>query len=289
VLVQNPGPGAVDVTMTFMKPGGAVQTYEFPVAGQARYTVNVGQIVPDSDVSTRVQATGAVICERAMYRYDKALGHDSIGTPSTSREWYLAEGTTAWGYDTYVLVQNPNDQQAAVGVQFMLPDGSVVPYGILVPGQSRYTIYVDEVPGCENTDLSTFVTSNQPVICERAMYWQGTSSPGGHDTIGTPLPSNRWYLAEGTTAWGFEEYVLVQNPNAGAAVVSFTFMKPDATTEFFSFPIAGSSRFSLRVNDVVPDSDVSVSVLSDLPVICERAMYAQGRDIGHVTIGVRGE
>ena len=83
--------------------------------------------------------------------------------------------------------------------------------------------------------------------------------------------------------------MLVQNPNPEEAVVSLTFMRPDGTTEFRSFPVAGSSRFSLGVNGVVPDSDVSVAVLSDLPVICERAMYAQGRDIGHVSIGVRGD
>ena len=81
----------------------------------------------------------------------------------------------------------------------------------------------------------------------------------------------------------------MQNPNSQEAVVSFTFMKPDATTEFVSFPVAPRSRFSLRVNDVVPDSDVSVSVLADRPVICERAMYWGERNLGHVTIGVRGD
>jgi hypothetical protein len=121
------------------------------------------------------------------------------------------------------------------------------------------------------------------------MYWQGETSPGGHDTIGTPLPCTRWYLAEGTTAYGFEEYVLVQNPNPEAATISITFMKPGGDNEFASYRIAGSSRFSLFVNDLVPNSDVSVEVISDLPVICERAMYAQGRDIGHVSIGVRGD
>jgi photosystem II stability/assembly factor-like uncharacterized protein len=288
VLVQNPNPEPVDVIMTFMKPGGITQDFQFPIAGQARYTVNVNQVVNQSDVSTRVQASAPVICERAMYRYNKDLGHDSIGTPSVSREWYLAEGTTAWGFDEWVLVQNPNPQSATVGVEFMLPDGNVVPYGIVVPGQSRYTIHVNEVPGCESTDLSTFVSSNTPVICERAMYWQGATSKGGHDTIGTPMPSDYWYLAEGTTAWGFEEFVLVQNPNDSPAVVSFTFMKPDATTEFVSFSIAGKSRFSLRANDVVPNSDISTAVVSTLPVICERAMYWGNRDVGHDTIGVRG-
>ncbi len=288
VLVQNPNPEAVDVTMTFMKPGGGTHAIDFAIPGRARHTVNVNQVVADSDLSTLVEASAPVICERSMYRYGRDLGHDSIGTPSPSREWYLAEGTTAWGFDTYVLVQNPNPEEAAVGMQFMLPGGGTVPYAILVPGRSRYTVHLNEVPGLGGTDLSTFVTSDRPVICERAMYWSGASSMGGHDTIGTPFPSTSWYLAEGTTAWGFEEYVLVQNPNPEAATVSFTFMKPDGDTQFVSFPVPGYARFSLRANDVVPESDVSVSVLADRPVICERAMYWGERNLGHATIGVRG-
>jgi hypothetical protein len=287
VLVQNPNPQAVEVTMTFMLPGGSSQIHSFPVDGQARYTVNLNDLVNTSDVSTKVEATAPVICERAMYRYGRNIGTDTIGTPSSSREWYLAEGTTAWGFDEYVLVQNPNPQQAAVSMEFMLPGGGVVPYGIILPGQSRYTVHVNDVPGCGGTDLSAYVYADLPVICERAMYWQGASSPGGHATIGTPLPSNQWYLAEGTTAWGFETWVLVQNPNDTAAAVSFTFMKPDGSTEFLSVPVAAKSRFTLRANDVVPESDVSTMVVSDLPVICERAMYLAGRNVGTGTIGVR--
>ena len=48
MLVQNPNADPVDVTMTFMKPGGATQTDEFAVAGQARYTVNVNEVVDSS-------------------------------------------------------------------------------------------------------------------------------------------------------------------------------------------------------------------------------------------------
>ena len=66
-------------------------------------------------------------------------------------------------------------------------------------------------------------------------------------------------------------------------------MKPDATTVFYSVPVAPNSRFSIKANDLVPDSDISTSVASDLPVICERAMYWNGRNGGHDTIGVRGE
>ncbi|MBC7248215.1 MAG: FG-GAP repeat protein [Actinobacteria bacterium] len=287
--IQNPNPTATDVIITFMKPGGITQTVTLPVAGYARQTVSVNALVQESDVSTRVEAKAPVICERAMYRYGRDLGHVTIGTPSASRDWYLAEGTTAWGFEEYITVQNPNPQPAVVNVEFMLPDGTVRPFGLVVPGNARQTIGVDSLPGLGNSDLSAHLSSNVPIICERPMYWSGATSRGGHDTIGTPMPSTRWYLAEGTTAWGFEEYIMVQNPNAAGAVVSFTFMKPKGETVFLSVPVAARSRFTLKANDVVPSSDISTSVLSSLPVICERVMYWRNRDGGHVSIGVRGE
>ena len=287
--IQNPNPTTAGVTLTFMLPGGITQTHSFPVKGYARQTVFVNDLVEESDVSTKVEATAPVICERAMYRYGRDLGHVTIGTPSASRDWYLAEGTTAWGFDEYITVQNPNAQPAVVSVDFMLPDGAVRPFGLMVPANARQTVHVDSLPGLGNTDLSTHVYANVPLICERSMYWRGATSRGGHDTIGTPMPSTHWYLAEGTTAWGFEEYITVQNPNDGGAVVSFTFMKPGGETVFRSFPVGPRSRFTLKANDVVPASDISTFVLSSLPVICERVMYWRSRDGGHVSIGVRGE
>ena len=44
-----------------------------------------------------------------MYKNSRQMGHDSIGTTRPATDYYLAEGTTDWGFTTYVLVQNPND------------------------------------------------------------------------------------------------------------------------------------------------------------------------------------
>jgi len=49
-------------------------------------------------------------------------------------------------------------------------DGTVVPYGVVVPPLSRYSIHVNTVPGCADAELSTYLSSNQPIIAERAMY-----------------------------------------------------------------------------------------------------------------------
>ena len=76
-----------------------------------------------------------VIPERAMYRNNRREGHDSTGTTAPSRDYYLAEGTTNWGFKTYVLVQNPNNARNTVTVTYMTPKGPVQQKPFTMPGQ----------------------------------------------------------------------------------------------------------------------------------------------------------
>ena len=287
VLVQNPNPDPATVEIAFMKTDGTVVQVDPPLVlpPTSRRSVNVADYVGEADVSTQVEADLPVIVERAMYRYGRQIGHDTVGTPALSRTWYLAEGTTAWGFDEWVLIQNPGTAPATVTVEFMKADGTTVPYGVVLAPLSRYSIHVNEVPGCAAADLSTYLSSDRPIIAERAMYWNGASKPAGHVTLGTPMPLPRWYLAEGTTAWGFETFILVQNPNDAPCTVTLTFMRPDGSSLSPTYTVPANARFTVKVNDVVAGSDVSTLVSGSLPVIAERAMYWGARDGGHCTVG----
>ncbi|MBU1671901.1 MAG: hypothetical protein KKF41_01570 [Actinobacteria bacterium] len=45
-------------------------------------------------------------------------------------------------------------------------------------------MYLDELPGLSDTDVSTTVTSDKPVVCERAVYFDYYGKSGGHDSSG---------------------------------------------------------------------------------------------------------
>ena len=80
ILVQNPGPDAVTVDLTFMTGAGEVPgPQDEMIAAGSRRSFSVDAYVDDYDVSTKVESTGAVICERAMYGADMSWGHASIG------------------------------------------------------------------------------------------------------------------------------------------------------------------------------------------------------------------
>ncbi len=108
------------------------------------------------------------------------LAIDFTAIPST---WYFAEGYTGSGFDEWITIQNPNAAAAHVLVTYYTPSGH--PGGAQphrARQQSRYNIYVntDLGPGLEN---SFKMESDQPVICERPMYFRYVGT-GGHDWRG---------------------------------------------------------------------------------------------------------
>ncbi len=118
-----------------------------------------------------------------MYGPGKMWAHDSIGVTAPSTTWYLAEGCTGGGMETWILVQNPNSSEVKVDLTFMTAAGSVAgPQDVAIAGNSRQSFFAGAyVP--DNFDVSTKVTSEGGnVICERAMY--GPGKMWAHDSIG---------------------------------------------------------------------------------------------------------
>jgi Peptidase_C39 like family/Family of unknown function (DUF5719) len=285
VLVQNPQESAAEVSLTYMTPGGPVEGPRYTLPANSRKSFSVAETVPDEwSVSTRVTSDKPVVAERAMYWGNYREGHDSIGVTAPAKQWYLAEGCTNGGFETWVLVQNPNAAPARVSLTYMTPSGPVTGQEATLEPNSRQTFYAgDSVPA--QWSVSTMVASDQPVVAERAVYGGGSS--WGTDSIGVPAPAEQWYLAEGCTNGGFESWVLVQNPNNSPANVTLTYMTAEGERPGPSETLPANSRQTFNVADSVPGNwEVSTKVTSDLPVVAERSMYGGNRTWGHDSIGV---
>ena len=103
-----------------------------------------------------------------------------FGYPAST--WYLAEGSTDGGMETFVLVQNPNPDGVTVDLTFMTGAGPQNgPQDFPIAGNSRTTFKVNDF--VTDYNVSTQVTSSGGnVICERAMY--GNNRTWAHDSIG---------------------------------------------------------------------------------------------------------
>lgn len=189
--------------------------------------------------------------------------------------WFLAEGCTLDGMETWVLVMNPNDVPATVGLTFMTENGPVAGPSAVLPPMTRQTWMANQY--VSSYDVSTEVTSNQPVVAERAMY--GNNRTWAHDSIGVTYTAEEWLLAEGATAQGFETFVLVQNPNPDPVTLDITFMTNDRQVPGpLNYSLAGHSRVTFYANQFLTDTNVSTMVIATGgEVIAERAVYGLSR------------
>ena len=114
---------------------------------------------------------------------------------------------------------------------------------------SRRTIYVDEEPGLDATDLSARIDADRPIFAERAMYMSsgGQSFTGGTASAGITAPALQWFIAEGATGAFFDLFILIGNPSATAAEVTVTYLLPDGTTVERPHQVAAESRLTITV------------------------------------------
>lgn len=289
--IANPNPWESKVVVDYYIEDEEPQQQELKVAARTRTTINVAEVIGEGkNVSMRVEGYhgDSIVAERAMYWKDRAGGHCASGVNAPSDKWYLAEGCTAGGFETWVLLQNPGEEAATVNLTYMTKTEKVDGSAITMPPKSRKTMDISTDGVADNWDVSTMVTSDKPVIAERAVYWK--DKKGGHCDVGVTATSSEWYLAEGATDGPFETWVLVQNPNPDPVTVNLTFMTgsgPVAPPDLQGFDLPANSRHSFPVDDYVTDYDVSTKVTSEGGgVVAERAMYWDDKNGGHDAHGL---
>ncbi len=203
LVLANPQQTDSPAKLTFMLPSGATREFNIVVPARGRATVHVDELpgMGNTEFSAQVDSDLPVVAERAMYfSYGgKQGGHDASGVRSASRRWFFAEGYTAEGFDTWIVLMNPNGHAVDAWLTFMLPDGTTRSLAVNVKARSRFTVGVDHLPGMGSTEFSTLVEASGPLVAERAMYFIYRGRDGGSCAQGTESPSRFWYFAEGYT------------------------------------------------------------------------------------------
>jgi hypothetical protein len=172
---------------------------------------------------------------------------------------------------TWVLVQNPGDAVAHAHLSYETDAGEVKGPDLTLSPHSRKTVNAGDAVGSA-WSVSTSLTSDRPVIAERAVYFGGRAE--GHDSIGATAASADWYFAEGSTGPGFETWVLVQNPGDATAKVAIVFMTDTGDAAGPVITLGAHRRQTVNVGQYLPGAwSVSTHLHADHPVVCERAMY----------------
>ena len=201
-----------------------------------------------------------------------------------SSTWYLAEGSTNYGFDTYITIQNPNTSAVTAQITYMTGSGAVTAPSVNLPAKSQATINPKDKLG--ESDFSTKVVCKEgkAIAVDRTMSWTG---PG--DSVGMASAHSSFYLPDGQTSEGRETYTLVQNPNSSAVTVQITYMTPTgAGNKTFTDTIPANSRMTYNMADKAISGRAAIMVTSKTSgkkIMCERAMYWNARGAGTDTIG----
>lgn len=183
ILVGNPNNVATTLTFTFLLPSGPPVVRQRLLAANSRMTVNVEDVDPllaNTAVSTMIASTLPVVTERSQYWVGPFTswyeGHSSFGVPALGTEWGLAEGQVggSLGFETYILLSNPDAVPATVDVTYLRASGAPVLKLYTVPANTRLNVHVNsQVPELANETFGALVrsTNGTPISVDRSMYW----------------------------------------------------------------------------------------------------------------------
>lgn len=284
--VLNPSDAQVMARVTFHTPGGPVDGPLLSMPPMTRKTVHVNDHIGRGDLSIEVRSLTegkGIVAERSMYINSpdgKRGATNSIGTSEAGGYWVFAEGTTANGYEEWILIQNPSGVDVPVNLLFYM--NGEVRRGPSIPVGAGRRVSVKVNDYVAGKDVSTVVSTATPsgkVVAERVQYVNAPDGKtGAHDALGSQYLSRGWYLTEGCTSPGFEEWLLLVNPSMNrSSSVRILFMAEGGGVRSTTITVPASSRGTVRVNDYYV-GNVSVKVESSGYVAAERAMYMRTGD-----------
>jgi PKD repeat protein len=209
---------SVDVTYYLSPQNGVPQTpiiKNYSVPPNSRKTVYLtGEVGFQPGVAAEFHATtGSIVVERSMYWGTSwTEGSTVAGTTTPATEWHLPEGSTEGGFETYLLLSNPNPTDATVAITTFSKDGEQETQSVTVFAKTRLTVYMNKVyrpnetPDPNAPEWATITIKEGkafsvrvrsagtplPIVAEEAVYWNrlhanGQYWRGGDTTMGFPV------------------------------------------------------------------------------------------------------
>ncbi len=128
LLLVNPHASANAAHVTYLREGAPPITRDYPLTASSRLTIFAGDVdeLVNTSFGARVTFDQPGVAERAMCFGESPLfngGHGSAGVTAPATEWFLAEGATGGIFVTYVLLANPNNEDAEVTLTYLPASG----------------------------------------------------------------------------------------------------------------------------------------------------------------------
>jgi len=297
--ILNANPFTATVQIQYLIEGGSpvVVTRSIAPTSTLRESVNT-DVGSDKNVAAVVSSASRVTAERIIRRTGAAGvldANSSLGNPSLGKTFYFAEGYTGASFQEYLTLANPGNTTANVTVNFA-PQGATgsvtQTLTLQIPPQGRVTRNIRrDTLGIPNKSLGLVVTSDQPVMAERVLYFgdgDGSAKYGSTAKAGIQTVGNQYLFAYGSAGGaglaqrpGDQSFVTVLNP--GTSPVSSTIVAQfyDALGRNIgstSLAVAPGTRETLNANQAVSNTaSIYATVLTSAsPFVAEKPQYFGG-------------
>ncbi|MDY6796269.1 MAG: polysaccharide deacetylase family protein [Actinomycetota bacterium] len=277
LAVFNPS-GLVEarVSMELYGEGGKSLDTEFALPPYDRLTLRINDFVEEGDYSMVLDSVAPVVAERSqhfVYNNIIAGAHCDSGINEPSGEWFFAEGTTRRFFNSYLTLFNPCLYSTWLKVRFIRSDGAVSQETISLAAGERKTLDINTLLP-PDLDYSCHLYSLLPVVAERTAYFQSNNVQGGCCSKGAWEAREHWVFAEGCTSQGFNEWLALFNPGGEETVVTVDYILGEGEDIQHSYYLPPEGRATIDVvAEAGRDSEVSIEVLSERPVVAERSIY----------------
>ncbi len=315
ISIANPTNVAAPVTLTFLREDGGhiVVTDVIGALSQKAFHVDNIPGMEGTAFSTVVTSDNRVplAVERTMFWDSSYYAGKAAVAVNPSNTWYFAEGVENSFFTTFVQLENPNTAATNAMLTFQLDAGAPVVQQMTLPALSRVTVDTGSIPALVGKSFGLTVQANDPIVAERATYFETTPTQlwaGGHGGPGVPILSNQWYFAEGATGPFRDTFLLLSNPGDQTFPLQINFYGVNTGVTNVSETMLPHSRLTLPLNTLqsrgktpLADDRFAMLVISPdfsffpppvPPFAAERAMYWHGAPgpwaDGTTTSGVDG-
>lgn len=241
--------------MSLLGPSGLVQRIPIVIPARTpRYIDLTAQWdLQNTPFSISIESTTQIVVDRVQELSGGGAHAERAIDPlelRSGREWVIAEGTTAAGFNLFYLISNPNDAPVRVELTYYFAAAQPpVSKTLTVAPMSRHTIWVNqEGPELADRDVSVRLTADAPIIAEYAMYRPATSGQGtaalaarGH------VVSNTGYqvFAESATGPFFDTFIAIANTLSAPVAVPFRYLLPDGQSVRRTYTVPAHSRYTV--------------------------------------------
>ena len=293
-LLQNPATTPATVTVRYLVEGATPVSRTRTLPPQSRTTIFVNEDDPAlvrASLGAIVTSDVPIFVERAMYLDGGGTlggGAASAASPQLSTQWYFGEGATGPFFQAFLAMLNPGTTAATATVTYHLADGSTVSKPYTVPAEGRRTVWFNgeaesdpALAALANGPVWFTVSSTQPILGERAMWWSTWPWYEGHAAPGSTTTGVSWAVPEGRTGGPASEqtYVLIGNTTSTAGQIRVTLIPDTGAASTRDLPIPAGQRLTVNVGTLFGLTDARFSVIVDslgapgVPLAVDYARY----------------